>query len=385
MKVAFIARNDGTDMRQTKICNSLCRLGHEVMYIGWNREPEKQRALQLDERIQRRVFTWSAGFGEVAIGGWPQFYRYVVDTLARFRPDVVHVRDEPLAAIFLPLKHVLYRHLILDVFDSLAARDLRAPLQRAGAWVLRSSAHIGSSRIIETSDQLKAMLGRHAAKALVVLNVPEDPGEATARDYPTDAALQICTGGSLSRTRDGLETLLKAIERLPSGAVQVQASGWLHDDYARNDFINHPAVRYRWLDSPDDFRRVAARCDALTYLRGDAGATEYRSWVLPNRIFDAMSIGRPIIVSSEMKIARWVEEQGFGLVCDPGDVQGLADLFLTLRARRSELPIFAENVRRIYTSQYTWAVMEQRLKALYDELAAGRSVALRGRDARADG
>jgi glycosyltransferase involved in cell wall biosynthesis len=280
------------------------------------------------------------------------------------------------------LKHLLYRHLVLDIFDSLLARDVRAPVQRAGAWAMRTAAHVGSDKIIETSDQLRSMLGRYAGKAVVVLNVPEDPGESVSRDYPTGPAIQICTGGSLSRTRDGLETLLRAVDMLPPGEVHIQASGWLHDDYAKNEFVNHPAVTYRWLESPDEFRRVAARCDALTSLRADAGATLYRSWVLPNRLFDALSVGRPIIVSSTMRIAPWVEEQGFGFSWEPGDAEGLVAIFHKLKERRAQLPAYAEGVRKVYTSQYTWPRMEQRLKALYDELAAGRPSNARGRDAR---
>jgi hypothetical protein len=51
MKIAFLARNDGTDTRQTKILNSLCALGHQVIYIGWDRRTEEPKRLALDSRI----------------------------------------------------------------------------------------------------------------------------------------------------------------------------------------------------------------------------------------------------------------------------------------------------------------------------------------------
>ena len=368
MKVAFIARNDGTDVRQTKICNSLCDLGYQVAYIGWDRQPGNQKPVVLDPRIQRYVFEWPAAFGEISVNGWPQFLRYVANTLARIKPDVVHARDEPMATLVLPLKGILYRYLVLDIFDSLAARHFSSPFWGAAAWLTRKAAHIGCDRIIETSEQLRAMLGRYADKAIVIMNVPNDPGEEVARDYPTSPAVQICVGGSLARERDGLETLLKAVELLPPGEVQIQASGRLYDEYSRAIFAKHPAVNYRWFDTSDEFRRHAAKCDALTYLRGDASETEYRSWVLPNRVFDAMSIGRPIIVSRELKISTWIEEQQLGFVCDPGDPASLANILRLLKDRRKKLPEFAERVRRIFTSQYTWPLMERRLRALYEGL-----------------
>jgi glycosyltransferase involved in cell wall biosynthesis len=368
MKIVFLARNDGTDTRQGKICNSLHGLGYDLTYVGWDREPDAPKRPILDPAIPRRIFRWKAGFGELSASGWPQFARFVAAALREIRPDVLHVRDEPLAALFLPLKGTLYRRLVLDIFDSTAAKRYGNPALGAGAMAARRLAHLGADRIIETSEQLRALLGPFARKAIVVMNCPADPGDGVAQQFPASPAVQICTGGSLSRRRDGLEVLLKAVDSLPAGTVEIQSSGWLHDDYAREVFVQHPAVRYRWLDTPDEFRAVAAGCDAITYLRGDAGATEYRSWVLPNRFFDAMSVGRPLIVSSEMKMSRWVAEQQLGYLYRPGDHGGLAETILALRERRAELPAYSARARRLFTSQYTWPIMEQRLHALYQGL-----------------
>jgi glycosyltransferase involved in cell wall biosynthesis len=374
MKIAFIARNDGNDMRQEKICNSLCRLGHEVIFVGWNREPGVRRASLLDPRIRQHVFEWQTGWGELSAQGWPQFFRYVSMVLGGFRPDAVHVRDEQIATFILPLKGLLYHHLVLDIFDSLRARSTTDPRLRAAYWSMRQLAHLGSDRIIETSTELQAMLGRHYAKSVVIMNVPPDPGDEVAHDFPDAPAVQICTGGSLTREREGLETLLKAAELLPPGTVEFQSSGWLHDDYAREVFVKHPAVHYRWLERPADFRRMAARCDALTYLCNNLAGTDYRAKVLPNRFFDAMSLGRPLIVSNRLAIARWVEEQQLGFVCDPDDAAQLAEIFHKLRAQRAELPAYTERVRAVFLKQYTWPIMEQRLGALYEELGRGRTV-----------
>jgi len=368
MKIAFLARNDGTDTRQGKICNSLHALGHELLYIGWDREPDAPKAPILDPAIPRAIFRWKASFGGLSPGGWPQFLQFVARTLHRFQPAVLHVRDEPLAAMVLPLRGFAYRTLVLDIFDSLAAKRYANPALGGASLAVRKLAHLGADRIIETSEELRGMLGPFARKAIVVMNCPADPGEAVARELPRSLAVQLCTGGSLSRRRDGLEVLLHAVDALPPGSVEIQASGWLHDDYAREVFVKHPAVRYRWLDTPEEFRAVAARCDAITYLRGDAAVTPYRSWVLPNRFFDAMSVGRPLIISSEMQVSRWVAEQELGYLYHPGDHAALARTILGLKERRAALPAYSARARQLFTSQYTWAIMEERLAALYQGL-----------------
>lgn len=375
MKIAFIARNDGSDMRQAKICNSLVRLGHEVIYIGWNREPGKQRKNILDPRIQRYVFEWNAGFGEMSLSGWPQFIRFMSMVLGSFRPDVAHVRDEQMASFVLPFKGTLYRYLVLDIFDSLLGRNYTNPALKAGTWAMRHSAQLGADRIIETSEDLQAMLGSRTAKSVIIMNVPHDPGDSVAFDFPDAPNVQICVGGSLSKEREGLETILTAIEMLPEGAVQVQASGWLHDDYAKEVFAKHPAVNYRWLDSPDDFRKIAGKCDAMTYLCANVNGTDYRANVLPNRFFDAMSIGRPLIVSNRLKIAERAQKLGTGFACDPKDPAALAAILGSLLDRRAQLPTEVPRIRKMFTEHYTWNRMEERLGELYDGLARQRAVA----------
>jgi glycosyltransferase involved in cell wall biosynthesis len=369
-KVLFLARNDGTDMRQTKVCNSLCRLGFNVTYVGWNRQPGQQKPDAMDPAIEKRIFDWPAGFGEVAFNGWPQFFRFAMRAIAEIKPDVVHARDEPMAAMVLPLRGIAYRHLVLEIFDSLAARSFPSPSLRSAAWAIRTVAHAGCDRIIETGEQLRTMLGRYSQKAIVIQNVPSDPGEEIARDYPTAPGIQVCVGGSLSRRGDRLDTLLRVAELLPPGEIQIQASGWFHDEYSRQVFANHRAVNYRWLETPDEFRRQAAKCDALTYLRGDASDTEYRSWVSPNRVFDAMSVARPVVVSRELKIAAWIEQEKLGYAVDPDDYQGLAGVLSRLRDSRRQLPGFVDRVRPFFLSQYTWQVMEARLGRLYSSLVA---------------
>jgi len=108
-----------------------------------------------------------------------------VRTLNRLRPDVVCAVNEELAFAVLPFKGWLYDRLVCDIYDSLTARAMRRPwplrhlLSFASALALR-----GSDRLIATDETRKAMLGRFGGKAIVVENVPEDPGADLSRSLP---------------------------------------------------------------------------------------------------------------------------------------------------------------------------------------------------------
>ena len=235
-------------------------------------------------------------------------------------------------------------------------------------WFIRNVSNFFADRIIETGPQLQERLGRFIGKSVVIANCPIDPGEELSRKFPTGDAIRICIGGSLNRERDQLDVILRAVEMHPSGSVSIVASGWLYDDYAKQAFASHSAVTYDWVESPQDFLVRAASCDAILYLRGDAGESEYRSWVLPNRFFDAMAVGRPIIVGSSAKLSQWVHNEGLGYICPIGDEEALAKIFQEIKDGRKHLPQFARHARDLFVDGWTWEIMEIRLKELYDDL-----------------
>ena len=216
------------------------------------------------------------------------------------------------------------------------------------------------------------MLGRHRAKCVIVENCPHDPGGEWAARLPAEGPVRLALGGALSNRRMGLEPLIGALDLLPKGSVLVEATGWLVDDYAKEVFAKHPAVNYRWLPKAVDFLKIASECDALLYLRSDAHESAYRAAVRPNRIFDAMSVGRPVIVNADLAIARWVERDDLGLVIPRLDPESIAAAIRQLPGRRAGLAEQSRRTRALFLDGHTWPVMEKRLATLYAELGSSQ-------------
>lgn len=365
MKVLYVGRLDGADLRAALMCNSLQSFGHEVVFVGWDKNGGKKKTL-LNPKVKQCVLMTDGTKG--AFHKLDDFVRLLWKTIREEKPDVVQAVNEDVAVMTLPLKGIAYKKLVLDVYDSVIANPSRERLGRFVRPVLRSLGNAKADRIIETWESLQELLGRHQKKSVVIANCCPDPGEEYARNYPVGEAILISVGGTLFRKRDQLDVLIAAAELCPKGSVRILASGLLQDEYSREVFAKHPLVIYRWLETPRDFLAAAAASDAITYLRGDAVESEYRARVVPNRLFDAMSIGRPLIISSDTRISGWVAEKNYGFAWKNGDVEGLSQIILSLKARRNSLPEFAARVRNDYVCNYTWPCMEKRLKTMYDEL-----------------
>lgn len=376
MKVLYLARDDGTEYRGVKTCNSLVKLGYEVVFVGWDRVGGAAKTRNLVPDVKTRVLRRPGILAQNSLQGWGAYVRHIVRSLYEERPDAIHTVNEDAATLVVPYKRILYRHLIMDVHDSVIA-NRRPGLLNLAARVCRLIGNLAADTIIETGPELQQMLGWFARKSIIIENAPYDPGPELAERVPKEGPVRVHLGGYLSRRRMGLDTLLAAIDLLPPGSVIVEASGWLVDEYAKETFARHPAVCYRWLPKPIDFLNCAAACDALLYLRSDASESAYRAAVRPNRVFDALAVGRPLIVNPELAISRWVEEDKLGIVLPKFDAETLSQVFRSLAARRKGLAGEAARLRKVFLDGHVWPVMEQRLAALYGDCDPRRNAETR--------
>ncbi len=363
MKIAVVFGTSGVDVRTAKTCRSLARMGHEVHFVGWNRRPEVDLQPELGQ-AQSHVLSYGTSRGRSTTWGQARFSWHVTRTLRRLRPDAVCAVNEDNVLRVLPAKGYHFRHLVCDLYDSHQDR-----FSRTAGWrgrVLRaacSKALRSAERLIVTDPfRLQRLPPPLREKSVVVYNVPEDPGPESAARRPA-GPVSVFVSGALSRSR-GLPQILAAVERLPS--VSVVAAGWVGDAYAEQHFIKHPQVDYRGTVTPSESLELAAGCDAI--LAFYEPSNQNNLMASPNKVFDAMSIGRPVIINAETTISGWIDQMGLAAVCGYHDTGALVQIIAGLESARSQLPQFAHRARQIFLQQFSWSHMEQRLHDLYCRL-----------------
>ena len=367
MRIAVIHANDGSDVRIGKTCRSLSAMGHDVHFIGWDRRGDPDRRIDLG-RTTLHVMKHPTRHGRSTPKGQCLFWWHVVRSLGRIRPRVVCCVNEDSCLGVLPLRGLLYDRLVCDVFDALVDRHSRR------SWSVRCVLRMVSELVRACADRLIATdegrfnrFGRHRRKTIVVENVPEDPGAEISRTLPA-GAIRIYVAGSLSLDR-GLAQIVEVAERL--GNVEIVSAGWPYDEYAGSTFVTHPRVSFRGVVTARESLELAAGCDAVLAFYAPTSVNNLHA--SPNKIYDAMSVGRPVIVNSEIRPARWVETNRLGWTCPFADVGALEGIVARLADRRSDLPAFAARARAMYLAGCTWARMEDRLARLYRELEAPES------------
>ncbi len=364
MKIAVVYGNDGSDVRIAKTCATLVKLGHEVHFIGWNRRPHVEKDASLpgvtsylvQHPVPKLGSTWS---GQLA------FSQHAIKTLWKLRPEVVSAVNEDNVIRVGWLKHIAFRKLVCDVFDSHIDKSTNSSLPvRAISYLLANASRWWSDQLIATDELRYQFFGRYQPKTIVVGNYPTDPGPEWAKQFPMGPP-KLFVSGTLSKLR-GIEQVVAAAEQMPE--LKVIAAGWAADEYASDVFLKHPNVEFLGHITPRQSLEIGASCDA--FLAMYAPTTRNHIFASPNKIYDAISVGRPVIINSEAKVSEWVRHHNVGFTPDYADANALAGYLKTLVQQRAELPEFAQRARTLFQSGYSWESMERRIAEMYTQLGA---------------
>ena len=90
--------------------------------------------------------------------------------------------------------------------------------------------------------------------------------------------------------------------------------------------------------------------------------------VYPNKVFDYMAAGRPVILAIDGVIREVVESAQGGIVVPPGDAQSLEDAIRLLAADRQKGEILGQNGRRYIETHFDRMVVAAKLNDLMEQL-----------------
>lgn len=235
-------------------------------------------------------------------------------------------------------------------------------------------AHRAVSFIATSHSHAKQLsINTQSALPVVIQNAVDLRRIATqpARKYPTDGKRVIAHSGSLLDGRH-LPELVQALTFLPEDAVLVlmgkgpqetRLRQLATDKHLSERLIIVPPV------APDEVAATLGQADiAAVTITPSSLSYEYS---LPNKFFESVAAGLPMVVSGIPELRRMVEQYEIGLVCDPTDPQDIAAMCAQLLEPET-LARYKANVARA-REELNWAQEEKKLIAVYRPLLEGES------------
>lgn len=384
------------DVRVEKVSTALTGAGHTVEIVARNRR-RQSRVESLPEGTVHRLPAWGWLPRELDAGlMFPAFFNprwasAISRTARNHDSDLILVRDLPLAPTAIMVGRHLEIPVMLDMAENYGAMMqalwdngvqrpwdflVRNPsiVRKIERWVLRHVNHV--SVVVEESAERLIRLGLPSDRVTVVCNTPD---AARLNDFPirslgTNGKLHIVYLGLLERPR-GVATLLRSVAQCVREGIDVSAE-IIGDGRERSSLVEL-STNLGLGSERVQFKGYVPYAEALNaFRRADAGIVPHfanESWntTIPNKLFDYMSAGLPVLCSNAVPAARVVRETQAGLVYSfdkPEELTKCIERLLDAHQRQT----MGTNGRAAIASKFNWNQDAPRLVAAVNTLASKR-------------
>lgn len=373
VRVLFCRSNPvAPDPRVEKEARALLGAGYAVAVVGWDRSAALPETETFDGlTIHRLPIRAQYGAG---LGNLPALIRWQAGLLFWLvrnhrRYDVIHACDFDTILPALCMQMWLGKKVVYDIFDFYADH-----LRRTPGWVKRLIRAVDywaiarSDAVIIVDEARRAQIdGAQPRRLEIIYNAPEDiPGGTPPQSegYPAGADFRLAYIGLLQVER-GLFEMLRVLERHPRWGLAI--AGFGGDEQSIHSYSQRlPNVSYLGRVPYQTAISLSLAADAL-FATYDPAVPNHR-YSSPNKVFEAMMLGKPIIVCHDTNTDAMITASECGLVVPYGDEMALENALKQLAQDPLLRKRMGENARRAYERHYGWHIMQARLLNLYREL-----------------
>jgi len=353
------------EARISKDASVLLKHGWEVTLLEWDREADKPRYEKIDRinvvRVHCKAPYNSPLVAFFLIVWWFKALHYLLSN----RFDVLHACDFDTLPPCLLIRFLRSTPVVYDQFDFYAHMiELHIPS------FIRSLVAGMERRMINYADQLiiadetrRDQIGKTRKRVRVITNSPPDYYDELSSETHEET-FTLFYGGNLIKTR-GLEGASEVVSSL-RGVRLVIAGYGPDEEFLAPLFSSIKQVEYI---GPISYREVIERTfrSSLILILYDPRVPNNR-YASPNKLFEAMMAGKPVIVSGGTSMARIVGEEECGRIIGYDDSESLKRAIIQLRDDPSLRAKLGVNGRKAYLKKYNWTLMEERLIEIYKGL-----------------
>lgn len=346
------------DIRVEKIVNSLTAAGHEVHLVCRN-QTRRTRHERNGSFTIHRLPAFPSVFGPVhTVMNFPYpmnpvWIRTIARTVSRAHADVILVRDIPLALPAAILGRINRIPVVLDMAEnypamlkdrlrytptSLLGRLVRHPAQAKfiERLVVRLVDHI--IVVVEESRERLIQGGVPPDRLSLVCNTPRlDQWESrvvSQHPSPSNNGINLVYLGNLDGSR-GIDVAIRAVRQLKDVGVIARlriigdgpSSRQLQGLSAELDVADRVEIMGRLPFSEVKSIMAQSHIGLIPHYATDAWNS-----TIPNKLFDYMLLGLPVIVSDARPMARIVRAEGCGEVFRDRNVHDLARCIIALES-----------------------------------------------------
>lgn len=365
MKV-LIVRGRGIDPAVNKMAKCLSQGGYEVQLLVWDR----QSTVEADQSAGYSVHrcTINAPYDSpLAIMYLPLWWTYEFYYLVKSDCDVIHACDIDTIIPAILAKFVRQVRLCYTIYDFYAdCLTVRTPriIRNAVAFLEKFLIRFTDVLILVDESRYAQIEGAKFNKIAYIYNTPPDYGPIQQNRGSSDPSTFVLFYAGLLHSDRGLIYVIEALMVLEGMELIIAGTGPEKEQISKFLERSEGKMQYIGLLSYNEVIKKSLMADALFAFYDPSNPNN--RYASPNKLFESMMCGKPIITNDGTSMAEIVRQENCGIVVPYGDVNAIKSAILTLKSDTALCKRLGENGRKAYEAKYSWMIMGKRLLEFYD-------------------
>ncbi len=364
----LIVRGRGIDPAVNKVAKCLSQNGNEVQLLVWDRQSTVKVDCSLGYSVHR--CTIKAPYDSPSVTLYlPVWWIYELHYLLRSNCDVIHACDIDtiIPAVF--TKFIRKTKLCYSVYDFYAdclspqtPRIIRNLVTSLDKFLMRFTDLV----ILVDESRYAQIKGAKLNETAYIYNTPPDHSCTSQNsDFPNASTFTLFYAGLLHPDR-GLMHTIEALGDLEDTRLIIAGTGPEKDRIIGYLDENCKRLQYLGLLPYEDVIKNSLQANMLFAFYDPK--TPNNRYASPNKLFESMMCGKPILTNEGTTMADIVRTEDCGIVVPYGDVDAIRHAILTLKDDPALCMHLGENGRQAYETKYSWSIMEERLLKAYASL-----------------
>jgi len=360
-----LVRSRTIDPAVNKVARTLAENGYKVTLLAWSREGGSRESSEGNGYEIHRFNLKAPYYKPSLLFYLPIWWLYEFFFLLRHETKVVHPCDFDtlVPAILVKLiKRIPLCYTIYDFYADILPAQVPGALRRLVRFAEKLALRFVDVLFLVDKSRYAQVRGARINRIEYIYNSPEDcfqPGPGSEH-----AAKVVFYAGYLDKTR-GLEEMINAVRGLDDIRLIIAGTG------SARDIIEHNLMEMdnlQYLGQIPYGEVIANSLDADILCAFYDPAIPSNRYASPNKLFEAMMCGKPIIVNEGVTASKIVTEENCGVIVPYGDTTAIKEAILDLTSNPELYRLMGQNARKAYEARYSWAIMKSRLINAYTEI-----------------
>lgn len=348
--------------RLERTARFLKNFGIRCLAVGWDRERSHPKIERKDgfDILQAR-FPGQYGGGIANLLGLLCWNIRLLRLHFKFHPKIIHAYDFDTILPAICVRALINCKVVYDIADwyadSRKVGFLRPLVEKAERWACRKV-----DLVVLAHEKRLQQLGFTPRQWLVIYNTPQDCADSLPMGTPADDEYFVYVG--VLHPDRGLEQIVDASSAL--GVKLILAGFGPLADYCKKVAVARENVEF--LGKIPYWQTLEIERNALAIIALYDPRLRNNQLAAPNKLYEAMMLGRPLITTKGTLVGEVVEKEGIGITVPYGDVQALVEALYHIKNSAEERSEMGRRARMLYESEYSYDIQCERLRQAYQKI-----------------